>query len=219
MPLMSHLHLKTVLADFTKNLGETVQLAAAAQRWVSVSFPSGVPRFSVRHKEIVTKLAFLQAFLAWETFLEESFTLYLLGKKSPIGRRPQRLVSPANRKEAMLMVFGVDRKYADWYRVDELKSRAKKCFRDGKPYSDALIGQKQFFEEMSIIRNAIAHSSAHSQNEFKKLAREKLLGAFPPKLTVGRFLATTIPGSSPPESFLEHYLDIVSTVAEKIVPT
>jgi hypothetical protein len=216
---MSHLFLRTVLLDLDKSLRDTERLAGAAQQWVSVSFPQGIPRFSPHYRDTVTKLCFFQAFLSWEVFLEETFTLYLLGKRAPTGPRPHRLgVRPATRKEAVLLIVGTDRKYADWTRMKELNDRAKKLFRDGKPYTDAFLGQKQFFEEMRVIRNAIAHSSGHSQEEFKKLARSKLLGTFPPKMTVGSFLASTVPGSSPPQSFLEYYMDRVTTVAGKIVP-
>jgi hypothetical protein len=216
---MSHIRLQAVLTDFGRNLRDTERLAAAAQQWVSVSFPRGVPKFSVRHKDTVTKLCFFQAFLSWESFLEETFTLYLLGKRPPTGPPPRRLgVRPTTRKEAVLLVVGGDRNYADWTKGAGLKDRAKKYFHDGKPYTDALHGQGQFLDEMRVIRNAIAHSSTHSQDQFKKLARGKLLGSFPPKMTVGSFLASTIPGSSPPQSFLEYYVDGINIVAGKIVP-
>jgi len=216
---MSHIRLQAVLTDFGRNLRDTERLAAAAQQWVSVSFPRRVPKFSVRHKETVTKLCFFQAFLSWEAFLEETFTLYLLGKRPPAGPPPRRLgVRPATRKEAVFMVVGADRNYVDWTKIGGLKDRAKKCFHDGKPYTVAFFGQTQLFEEMRVIRNAIAHSSTHSQDQFKKLARGKLLGTFPPKMTVGSFLASTVPGSSPPQSFLEYYVDGINTVAKKIVP-
>jgi hypothetical protein len=213
-----HAHLRTVLVRFNRGIDQTERLATAAQQWVSVSFPRGVPRFTVQDKETVTKLAFLQAFLEWEAFLEESFVLYLLGKRPPAGARPRRLFHPATRKEAVRFIVG-DRKYAGWSSCDELKGRAKMYFQDGKPYCDALLGKKVLFDEINVIRNAIAHSSAYSQDAFKSLARKKLFGAFPPKLNVGGFLSTTIPMSSPPQSFLEFYLDVIGTVAEQIVPT
>ena len=214
---MPHIRLQAVLTAFGRSLRDSERLAAAAQQWISISFPRGIPQFSVHHKDTVTKLCFFQAFLSWEAFLEETFTLYLLGKRPPTGLPPRRLIRPATRKEAVLMVVGADRNFVDWTKIDGLNTRAKKYFRDGKPYTDAFYGQIQFFEELRVIRNAIAHSSHHSQESFKKLARRKLLGTFPPKMTVGAFLGTTIPGSSPPESFLEYYVDGINTVAEKIV--
>lgn len=215
---MSHLHLRTVLVDLSKNLSETGQLAAASQQWVSVSFPRGVPKFTAHHKDTVTKFAFLQAFLALEAFLEDSFLLYLLGKNPPVGRRPHRLLNPATRKEATRMLVG-EKSFVEWAKWDDLDKRASFCFRDGRPYSAALAGQKGVFREMNVLRNAIAHSSAYSHEAFKKLVRDQLRGAYPPRMTVGRFLATIRPGTSPPQSFLEYYLDRVNFIAGRIVPT
>ena len=86
-------------------------------------------------------------------------------------------------------------------------------------YTDALSGRRLFFEEMITIRNALAHSSQHSQEQFKQLVRSKLSGSYPPNLTVGGFLSMTIPSTSPPESFLDDYLDNLSTLAGLIIPT
>lgn len=195
------------------------RLASASQQWVSVTYPVGITRFSERHKDTVVGLSFLRTFVAWETFLEQSFISYLLGSKPPGGPKPKRLVKPATRRMAVLVIIGGDRDYADWYKWDQLKGRAKKYFEDGKPYTDALLGQKSLFDEMATLRNAIAHSSSHSQEKFKSLVRSKLSGFYPPNLTVGGFLAMTVPGSSPPESFLEYYLGSVNNLAELIVPT
>jgi hypothetical protein len=195
------------------------RLAAASQQWISVTFPVGITKFSPRHKDTVLGLSFLRAFVAWETFLEQSFISYLLGSKPPGGPKPKRLVKPTTRHMAVLVIIGGDRDYADWYKYDQLKGRAKKYFKDGKPFTDALSGRKLLFEEMATLRNAIAHSSSHSQEKFKSLVRSKLSGSYPPKLTVGGFLAMTVPSSSPPESFLEYYIKSVNNLAGLIVPT
>jgi len=215
---MAYPKLRTVLVTLELTLREMERLTAASQQWVSISFPRGVPRFSVRHQETITDLAFLRAFVAIEAFLEHSFILYLLGLRPPVGPRPRRLVTPTTRKLAVMAVTG-DRDYTDWHKVDQLKNRAKKYFVDGKPYTDALVGKKALFEEMTTVRNAIAHSSGHSQEKFKRLVRSKLAGSYPPNLTVGGFLGMTIPGSSPPESFLDYYIDSLNTLASLIIPT
>lgn len=213
---MSHLQMRTVLVTLTNKLNETQQLAVAADQWVSVTFPRGVPKFSSRHKEIITELAFLQAFLAWEAFLEESFILYLLGKKPPKGNPPRRHVIPSTRKiVGKLIAEGRD--YADWSAATNVIKRADRFFREGKPYAQVLKAHQNMFDEISAIRNAIAHSSAHSQEKFKNLTRNKL-GIYPSNLTVGGFLAMTVPSSSPPESFLEFYLSKIRFAAQRIVP-
>jgi len=215
---MAQAQLRTVLVRLESTLTAMERLAAASQKWVGVSFPPGVPKFSVHYKETVTALAFLRGFIALEIFLEQSFILYLLGLKPPAGPKPKRLVKPTTKKLAILAVVG-DRNYTDWYKWSQLKARAKKYFVDGKPYTDALNGRKLLFEEMITIRNALAHSSQHSQEQFKQLVRSKLSGSYPPNLSVGGSLSMTIPATSPPESFLDYYLNNLSTVAGLVILT
>lgn len=213
---MAHRNLSTVLAALAKSLNQTEQLAAVAQLWITVTTPKGIPKFSVHHKEMVTELAFLRAFLAWEAFLEESFVLYLWGKKPPRGNSPKRFASPPTRKVAELLA-AEGRDYADWTVAQKVIERAERFFQGGRPYSSVLKSQRHTFEEIKVIRNAIVHVSTYSQEQFRSLTRRKL-GTYPLNLTVGGFLAMTVPGSSPPESFFESYLDKIRFAAERIVP-
>ena len=69
---MPHVQLGRVVLALEGSLNDMEKLAAASQLWVSVTFPRGVPKFSLKYKDTVTGLAFLRAFVAWETFLEEA---------------------------------------------------------------------------------------------------------------------------------------------------
>ena len=213
---MAHYQLSTVLKEFVAQLRRTEGLASCAPRWASQSHRC-VPKFSTWHQETVMGLAFLQAWLAWEVFLEESFILYLLGKKPPKGSGPVRYALPPNRSTADSLVVPVGRRYADW-RAENAKARAKQFFRDGEPYVSALDSQQHALDEMRTVRNAIAHSSRYSRQQFEGLTRRRLV-THPRGLTAGKFLALTVPGSSPPESFLEHYLLQLRLLASSIVPS
>lgn len=213
---MARNSLLKVIVALKKDLTEIEQLATATEQWVSVRFPSSVPKFTARHKEIVIRIAFLQTFIAWEEFLDESFTLYLLGMRPPKGKCPRRLHNPSKRKDAMRLIVG-DRNYADWTKTDALKKRATKYFRDGEPYKSVLGGHQNVLNDMNIIRNAIAHSSTYSREQFKALVRTKL-GTFPPNLSVAKFLSMTMPLSTPPKSFLQFYLENIHVAASSIVP-
>ena len=224
---MAHRKLGTTLTFLIKRLGQMEQFAAAAQQWVSIPIPRGVPKFTVSHMEMVTEMAFLRAFSAWEAFLEESFILYLWGKAPPRGRAPKRYAHPPTRRVAEQIVVIEGRKYADWSKFHSVIGRAERFFENGKPYSDALKSQQTRLESIQTIRNAIAHSSAYSWEQYQRLVRGEL-GTCPPSLTIGRFLAMTIPHSSrtgrkispsPPQSYLEHYLDVIQLVADTIVPS
>lgn len=209
--------LLNVVASLKNNLNETEKLAEAAEQWAVASFPPSVPKFLSRHKEIVVKFAFLEGFLAWEAFLDESFTLYLLGEKPPKGRRPQLEHPATRRKDAERLIIGADRKYADWTKTGELRKRSKTFFRRNDPYDLPLKANNRSFEEMNVIRNAIAHRSTHSQEEFKKLVRN-FFKTYPPNLTVGKFLRLSVPNVTPQQTFMNYYFGNVVTTAELIVP-
>ena len=94
---MAHYKLGATLVALTKDLDRMERLASAAQQWAYMTPPSGVPKFTLYYLEVVTEMAFLRAFSAWEAFLEESFILYLWGKDSPIGKGPVRHANPSSR--------------------------------------------------------------------------------------------------------------------------
>ncbi len=214
---MAQNRLFKVVLGLKKDLDETGRLAIAAEQWANVRFPHGVPKFSSRHKELVIRFAFLQGFLAWEAFLDESFTLYLLGEKAPRGRRPTREHTPRRRKDAERLITGADRKYADWTRTNDLRRRSRTFFRRNDPFDLPLKANNTHFSDMGTIRNAIAHTSAHSQEEFKRLVR-RILGTYPRNLSVGKFLSLPVPKTSPPQTFMKFYFGSVITTAELIVP-
>lgn len=214
---MAYYKLERVLTDLARSLKRTERLAACAERWAGAPHRC-IPKFSAWHQVTVTELAFLQAFLAWEAFLEESFILHLLGKRPPKGRAPVRYVTPPNRSAAETLVIPLGRRYASWTTTGTVIARAEQFFRRGDPYASALRGSQYALDEMQTIRNAIVHSSTHSQRQFQGLTRGRL-GTYQRGLKVGEFLSMPVPGCSPPESFLEQYLDRLRFVADTIVPT
>lgn len=163
------------------------------------------------------ELAFLRAFLAWETFLEESFILYLLGQKPPRGRAPRRYAFPPNRRAAVEWVLPEHRDYAEWGVAADVRNRAERFFRGGRPFASVLRSMQNLLDDTRTIRNAVAHESTSALQKFEKLARSKL-GALPPNLTIGGFLGMNMPGSTPPLSFLEFYVAKIEFAAKQIVP-
>jgi hypothetical protein len=100
----------------------------------------------------------------------------------------------------------------------EVSNRAGRFFRDGRPFSDVLRANQNLLQEAVTIRNAIAHKSNVALEKFENLVRSKL-GTLPANLTVGGVLVTTLPGSTPPVSFLEWYIDRIEFAAQRIVPS
>jgi hypothetical protein len=165
----------------------------------------------------MTEMAFLRAFLAWEVFIEESFVLYLLGQSPPRGRAPRRYVFLPNQKMAVDWV-AEGRKYARWTDPAEISSRAERVFYGGRPFAETLRSNQNILSEARTIRNAIAHKSMSARDKFETFVRTKL-GTLPHNLTVGSFLGTTAPGTAPPVSFLESYVDKIDSAARRIVPS
>ena len=208
--------LTTVLTDFTKCIRESRNLASDAYSW-SITVPPAIsPLINPRRRDSLTELAFFRVFSAWEAFLEETFILYLLGQQSPRGKKAYRYGFPPSEEAAREWVAD-GRSYANWT-VDQVKSRSKRLFRDGHPFDPALSSHLNLLEQVKTLRNAIAHDTAKARQKFETLVRNELT-VLPPNSTVGSFLLTMKPRTSPPLSFLEFYLDEISKAADKIVST
>lgn len=210
---MAQRQLHVVLGELQRTLRHCRRFADDARKW---SLPAAGPLISAARRDSIVELAFLQGFLAWESFLEESFILHMLGKRPKRGKPPHRYVLPPNRKAA----FGLTsdgKRFASWEVASDVANRATRFFRDGRPYTTPLRAAQVKLDEARTLRNAVAHRSETAQKNFETLARNELGGALPPGITVGGFLNTPRSASTPPESFLEHYLGTVQLVAEKII--
>jgi len=161
------------------------------------------------------ELAFLRGFLAWESFMEETCLLYMLGEPPLRGRDIVRYVMPPDRKMAIAMTAS-GRRYATWNEPAEMTRRAERFFRGGRPFTAALAGSRHTLLDARAVRNAIAHDSDSVLDPFHNVVRKEL-GALPPKLTVGGYLNMLRPASVPPESFLEFYLQKLEDIGEQVV--
>ena len=110
------------------------------------------------------------------------------------------------------------RSYEGWTAPTHVSNRAERFFRDGRPFALVLRANQTFLDESRIIRNAIAHKSMTARNKFETFVRMKI-GVLHPNVTVGSFLCTSDPGTAPPISFLESYVDKLELAARLIVPS
>lgn len=217
---MAHNSLNAILSTLNHRLDRTEKLANAAYRWntAAASFPAYLPKFTVVHCDMVVEAAYLQAFIAWEAFLEESFILYVCGKRLPRQRNLRCLCgSMRTRAQAERFIIPEGKKYTEWTEVNQVTDRAIRFFEGGRPYTNVLRPHQAKLDSMRFIRNAIAHASKFGQEKFQELVRGEL-GTLPPRLTIGGFLIMTIPHSSPPTTFLEHYLSYLHLMAQQIIP-
>jgi hypothetical protein len=212
---MATRRLISAVGELSRSLKEARKIIADAQKWSVPQQIGGRPQITPRRRDLLVELAFLRAVSGWEIFLEESFLLYLLGHQPPRGRSPRRYGFPPDRAAAHeWCADGKD--YAKWSPA-EVKKRANRWFKDGKPFTPALQGQQSRLDQLITIRNAIAHDSASAKSKFENIVRNELQ-TLPPGTTVGNFLLTTKPGATPPTSFIEFYLEQLEHVALDIVP-
>ena len=215
---MAQRKLRTVLYNFLQNLQECRHLAADAYSWSLPGTHGRQPYITRKRRDSMTELAFLRAFVGWEVFLEESFILYLLGQKPPRGRPPNRYTFPPDLRAATEWVVPEGREYARWNIATQVAIRADRHFRSGGPFASVLRRNQNTLDEARFIRNAIAHDSESAYERFEQVVRNAL-GTLPPRLTVGAFLGAFVPGTAPPVSFLEYYIEKIDFAARQIVPS
>lgn len=215
---MAQRQLLTVLAEFLRSLQECRRLAADAHRWSLPGAQGMRPYISRKRRDYITEMAFLHAFQAWEILMEESFILYLWGQKPPRGPAPTRYAFPPDQKSAMAWVIPEGRDYAQWTDAQHVRERAERFFKAGRPFAPVLRGNQSVLDEVRLIRNGIAHRSVSARQRFETVVRTKL-GTLPPNLTIAGFLGMTVPGSTPPISFLEFYVNKIDLAAQQIVPS
>jgi hypothetical protein len=212
---MAARRLVTALNTFARALKEAKDLAYDARQWAVPPAPGSRAQITTQRRDLLTEIAFLRAFTGWEIFLEETFLLYLLGHQPPKGPPPRRYGFPQD-KSAASEWCSDGKEYAKWNSMD-VRRRANRWFKDGRPFTPALQSQQSRLDQLVTIRNAIAHESSAARTKFENLVRIELQ-ALPPGITVGGFLLTLQPNSNPPLSYLDFYLGQVQQVASNIVP-
>lgn len=163
--------------------------------------------------EIISELAFLRIFIAWEDFLEESFIRYLIGVKSPSGYSPERFINPSNMKIAKNIISGERREYIKWNSASEIIARSEIYFKDGEPYGSVLQGTATDLDDMNVIRNRITHRSTISKDKFNNFVRKRF-GHGIRGMTPGRFLLT-LPTTQ--NTFFNYYVDLIKTASRIII--
>src|SRR4051812_27779037 len=110
---MARRKLERVFSEFSAHLTECKLLATDADNW-SRAAPGAAPHLSGARRDAIIELAYLQAFLAWENFLERTFILYLTGHRAPRGRVPFRYAFPPDHKTAHSWMIPEARPHAEW---------------------------------------------------------------------------------------------------------
>jgi len=174
-------------------------------------------QLQIAQVHLIYELSFLKIFLAWELFLEKSFILFMLGKKTDSGYKPRRYVNPRDEKHAYELIKG-GRSFPDWLNLEFIREKSELFFENGSPFKDVLYNNqtiKEGLQMMKITRNRIVHISPKTKDEFINLLRNEFgydLGIGP-----GEFLRKNKARSKKSLSYIDYFKDILLMAANNIV--
>lgn len=195
------------LAKFDADALQCDSLIADAHR----TDASGAFFFQTSSRIQITQAAFLNLFIAWESFLEEAFALFMTGQPTISGRMPVRYVSPPDKNSAKAMIQG-NQRYFDYANVDYVRKFAKLFFQDGYPFEPHLGASAVDIADMRTMRNASAHITTTTQTALEALAH-RILSIPSPRITVYTLLTTSDPSSPTAETVFGTYRDKLKTAA------
>lgn len=118
--------------------------------------------------EVIYSGLLIQTVNRFETFLDSTFHAICLGRLNYASKRrvaPRVMFrSPIVLRE---VVLGEGRDYVHWLPYGHTESRARVYLRGGRPFTEIQDHQRGHLKRVVQIRNAVAHSSAHSLRVFE----------------------------------------------------
>lgn len=174
-----------ILAVFRADIARCDNVIAHAH----ANDPDGRPFFSVEDLRQITIGAFLNMFIAWETFLESSFIDFMTGSATIGGKQPVKYVSPPSAEQAHKLLIGTQR-YFDYGNHDNVRKMARIFFEDGYPYEPRLSEIFSDLADLRTMRNASAHITSTTQNALESLAL-RIFGE--PKVGIDLYRMLTAP--------------------------
>lgn len=154
-----------VLAEFHASVRQCNNLIANAHK-MDATGTSVLPRID---RQQITVAAFLNQFIAWESFLEAALTQYMTGEPTMSGTVPVRYVSPRDVAAAQAMLKGTMR-YFDYANHDNVRVVAKLYFENGYPFDTPINGIHSDLNDLKTMRNGSAHISSTTQIALEGLA-------------------------------------------------
>lgn len=165
--------------------------------------------FSNKIYDAIVEHCFMQIFLAWEKFLENSFILYLNASADLQGNTYVRYGIPKDSEHAYNMIKGT-KNYPDWTNISDVICLAKIYFENGGPYS-IIANNPVEFEDIKVIRNRISHVSEKSIKAFERLLAKTILQTT--NVSVGDFLMMFKDNS---QTYFSYYMDFLKGYVEAI---
>lgn len=166
--------LAAILADFQIATAQCDNLIANAHKIDA----AGVAIFPPLDQKQITIAAFLNLFIAWESFLEASIGELMIGGATISGTLPVKHVAPPNVGHARDMLIGVQR-FFDYGNHEFVRKIVKMYFQNGYPYEPHLSGVNSDLADLRTMRNASAHISSTTQAALEALAQRLFAGPRP----------------------------------------
>lgn len=202
--------LAQTLADLQTSIAQVDTLISNAHRLDN----AGGMLFPAMDRLQITTAAFLNMFIAWESFLESAITKIMSGEPTISGNRPNRYVSPPSIEAAQSMIVGINR-YFDYANIEYIKKIVSQYFENGYPFEPHLSGITRDIADLRTMRNASAHLSISTQTPLEGLA-QRLLMTPQPGISLYQLLTSQLPNATAGRTVLAEYRDKLLTAAQLI---
>lgn len=167
-----------------------------------------------RDVEKVYESLFLKAFTELESNIEELFIGLLTKRILPSSRDIIPRIVFKSDLVAREIVYG-GRNYFDWFPYDRTIMLSEAFFRAGRPFTELDNADRRKCENLLLIRNAIAHNSAHATRQFIN----KVIGATPllsRERTPSGFLRSQIVSLSSSQTRFEFFMMEMRALVQKL---
>lgn len=165
-------------------------------------------------QEQITNCAFLNFFIAWESFLEETLSQFLIGAPAINGNLPIRFVQPQSFDHAKNIVIAPQR-FFDYANHDNFRKIANLYFNNGYPYEPHISSVFQELNDLKTIRNRCAHMSSTTQTALDALVL-RIMGRPLLGVSVYRLLMSPDPRVGGAVTVFRYYRDKLDVAAELI---
>jgi hypothetical protein len=202
--------LTQALAAFKATVTQCDNLIANAHQ----TNAAGAPFLPEMDRQQITVAAFLNMFVGWETFLEDSLAHLMAGVPTISGVAPAKYVSPPSHTEAREMIIGV-MPYFDYANPERVRKIASLYFKNGYPYEPHLSSAFSELADLKTLRNASAHVSSTTQAKLEALAI-RIFGAPKRGISLYQILTAIHPRSGTKETVFLAYKNKLTVTAELI---
>lgn len=201
--------------SFSFEVGRAVQLAQVVENARTGSPIGSVARreLTLARTEAIYEAAYLRLFLAWETFLEQTFLRYLCGQVSGLGgctlsNPPYRTIPAAH----VAVLSGHD--FVSWADPAKVVQRSKRYMSKGF-HEIVLASDQARLTHFKSIRNRIAHPSQFARNQFDAATRALAVRRYSGS-SAGKFLRDKATLAPYPKLWLELIGDELVSLASQI---